>query len=970
MRDVVREFIPGQRWVSDAELQLGLGTVLAVDDRTVTLIFMATGDTRTYARLSAPLTRVAFAPGDWVPSHEGWRLRVDSVEARQGLLVYRGAREDGTPDALEEGGLDSFVQLNRPVERLFSGQIDQAKWFALRCATLEHANRLSRSEFRGLAGGRTSLIPHQLYIAHEVANRYAPRVLLADEVGLGKTIEAGLILHHQLLTERVRRVLIVVPEHLVHQWLVEMVRRFNLQFSLFDEARCKAVDESGGYDNPFMAEQLVLCGLDFVARGQGRFDQMLAGEWDLMIVDEAHHLEWTPDQTSPQYDRVDRLARVVKGVLLLTATPEQLGKEGHFARLRLLDPERFPDFRQFCADEAQYAPVARTAEALLAGERLDAAATRLLAETVSEGDNEALLDVLAAETAGDEARHRASAELVEHLLDRHGTGRVLFRNTRATIKGFPERRLTTYPLPLPDEYRERLYRLQSAGIGDAGLLLAPEALHRERSPGGRPWTEFDPRLAWLAGTLRSLRPEKVLVITAHAETAMDIGDALRLREGIAVSVFHEQMSILERDRGAAYFADEEYGCQVLVSSEIGSEGRNFQFAHHLVLFDLPINPDLLEQRIGRLDRIGQRHAVEIHLPFMEESAQALMMRWYRDGLNAFEHPCPAGHSVFRQVERPLMDALHHLEQSQEDFGDLIVATRAINADMTRALHAGRDRLLEINSYRPGPAARIAEGIARMESDAALNGYLESVFDCFGIDTEDLGDDVIFVRPGRSMQMGGFPGLREGGMSATLNRERALGREDVQFITWEHPLVSGAMELIRGNEFGNTSVAAIRLTGIEKGSMLMEAVYLLDAVTDGVVQAGRYLPPSLIRVIVDQKGRNLSAAITREMIDRLAQQVEPAIAAKVVRGCDAVLRSMISVGESLAAAEIPGVLSAAREEARRTLTTELNRLRALRLVNPNVREEEIRFYEQQLAAVDTMFDSARLRMDALRLVVII
>jgi len=166
-------------------------------------------------------------------------------------------------------------------------------------------------------------------------------------VGLGKTIEAGLILHQQLLTERAHRILIVVPETLVHQWLVEMLRRFNLYFSVFDEARCQAIIESNEQDNPFHAEQLILCSLDFLVEHEEHLQQALDGEWDLLVIDEAHHLQWSPEHASPEYNLVEQLANVTKGVLLLTATPEQLGKESHFARLRLLDPNRFPDFNQF-----------------------------------------------------------------------------------------------------------------------------------------------------------------------------------------------------------------------------------------------------------------------------------------------------------------------------------------------------------------------------------------------------------------------------------------------------------------------------------------------------------------------------------------------------------------------------------------------------------------------------------------------
>ncbi|EVU14532.1 DEAD/DEAH box helicase family protein, partial [Vibrio parahaemolyticus V-223/04] len=192
------------------------------------------------------------------------------------------------------------------------------------------------SPMRGLCGMRAGLIPHQLYIAHEVGRRHAPRVLLADEVGLGKTIEAGMIIHQQVLSGRAERILIVVPETLQHQWLVEMMRRFNLHFSIFDEERC--IEAFADAENPFDTQQYVLCSLDFLRKSRKRFEQALEGEWDLLVVDEAHHLEWSQDKPSREYQVVEGLAERTPGVLLLTATPEQLGRESHFARLRLLDP--------------------------------------------------------------------------------------------------------------------------------------------------------------------------------------------------------------------------------------------------------------------------------------------------------------------------------------------------------------------------------------------------------------------------------------------------------------------------------------------------------------------------------------------------------------------------------------------------------------------------------------------------------
>src|SRR5690606_35002885 len=196
--------------------------------------------------------------------------------------------------------------------------------------------------------------PHQLYIAHEVSSRYAPRVLLSDQVGLGKTIEACLILHRLLLSGRISRILILVPESLVHQWFIEAMRHFNMWFSIVDEERCASVDGSAPDGNPFVDDQLVICSTQFLAQSAKRVRQALTAGWDMLVVDEAHHLEWSVDQISLEYGVVEVLRKVAKGLLLLTATPEQLGEESHFARLRLLDPNRYADYEDFINEPSEH----------------------------------------------------------------------------------------------------------------------------------------------------------------------------------------------------------------------------------------------------------------------------------------------------------------------------------------------------------------------------------------------------------------------------------------------------------------------------------------------------------------------------------------------------------------------------------------------------------------------------------------
>ena len=955
----MQDFIPGQRWVSNAELQMGLGTVMKVEHRTVTMLFLATGDIRTYARQTAPLSRVRFVPGDTILDHEGRGLRVESVSEQEGLLTYHGIDEDGRPVRLEEGKLSNFIQLNRPGERLFSGQIDRDAWFELRYQSLQQLNRLAHSDLYGLVGCRTSLIPHQLYIAHEVANRYAPRVLLADEVGLGKTIEAGLILHHQLLTERASRVLILVPESLLHQWLVEMLRRFNLYFSIFDEERCQAIAESSELDNPFHGEQLVLCTQEFLHGHAGRAQQAIAGEWDLLVVDEAHHLQWSPQQASPEYCMVEQLAAHTRGVLLLTATPEQLGKAGHFARLRLLDPDRFPDFDTFVEEEKRYEPIARAVEQLLSDAALDDATLNTLAGSLNEMDNRPLLDRLQHTDTGSAENTAARQALVEHLLDRHGTGRVLFRNTRAAVQGFPQREVTAYPLPLPAAYREL------APSARAAHPLTPElAWQAAQNSGNDAWTELDPRVAWLSDTLSALKPHKVLVIAASAATVLDLAEHLRTRCGIHAAVFHEGMGLVERDRAAAFFADADYGTQVLLCSEIGSEGRNFQFAHQLILFDLPLNPDLLEQRIGRLDRIGQQATIRIHVPYLEHSAQAVLFHWYHEGLSAFEHTCPAGHAVFVKLEAALHAALSRPEQ---DLSALIEATRSAHHELNEALQHGRDKLLEYNSCRPHIASELQRRALEEDAHNTLPAYMDAVFDAFGVISEEHSEGCQVIRPGDHMP-GNFPGLPDDGMTVTYDRATALVYEDAQYLSWEHPLVTGAMDLVLGNETGNTALTSIRYRGTPPGSLLLECVFLLDSASSAALQSNRYLPATTIRVILDEQGRDHAGSLDHEYIQGHRETVPADTATRIVRAREKELRDLISACEARAEQQVPALLDDARQRTQFTLQGEIDRLRALQQVNPNVRDEEIEYLEQQHALLGKLLASATLRLDAVRVIV--
>jgi len=941
-------FVPGQRWISETEPELGLGTVVAYEPNRVTLLFIASSERRTYAADNAPLTRVRFVKGDQVESVDGWALRVREVEETDGLLTYFGQDGDGEAVRLEEVELNHFMQFNKPQDRLFTGQIDTLALFKLRWSTQLKLGELERSPVLGLCGARTSLIPHQLYIAHEVAGRHGPRVLLADEVGLGKTIEAGLILHHQLLTGRAERILILVPEPLLHQWLVEMRRRFNLRFSLFDDERYYQ-QESG---NPFQGEQLVLCGLDFFREEPKRREQALAAGWDLCVVDEAHHLQWDEDKPSEDYAFVEALAKTVPGLLLLTATPEQLGKRSHFARLRLLDPDRFYGFEEFLAEEREYEPLARLIEHLSADLELDQASLAQLKAMLANDRAEELVKQLDDPQAADAAREA----LIRLLLDRHGTGRILFRNTRATVKGFPERRVHAHALPSP-----AAYAAADGAEETLEALLFPETRYRQAGA-SPPWWRVDPRVRWLVSTLTRLKPAKALVICAKAATAVELEEALRVLGGIGAAVFHEGLSIVARDRAAAWFADEDEGTQVLVCSEIGSEGRNFQFAHHLVLFDLPLNPDQLEQRIGRLDRIGQRETIQIHVPWLENSAQAVLFQWYSQGLNAFNQTSPAAASVFERLRGELEALLWQADEAAQNA--LLVKAQALNEQILAALHQGRDRLLELNSCRKQEAEALAGLIRQAERKGDLWPWLEEVFEAYGVNAEEHSTDCHILLPGDHMRVPNFPELSEDGATATLNRDIGLAREDMLFLTWEHPLVRGAMDLILNNAHGNAAFGLVSHEDLEAGQLLLEAVFLVECAAPKRLSAGRYLPQTLIRVLVDANLEDLGN-LSSDRLEEVPRLIDKEEVATLLRGQRKVIERMLKSAEKTAQKRLPEIVAAATRHMLDYATAELKRLSALKKVNPYVRQEELDQVKASTLELHGHLQAARLRLDAIR-----
>jgi len=884
-----RDFEPGQRWVSTSEPELGLGVLLEAGSGKATILFTAAEEKRIFAVDSAPIMRVRFKVGDEVLIHTGETITVDRVSEEGGLLTYHQGEK-----SFSEGELDDSISFSKPDDRLLGGQVDELRTFNLRIESLFRSSKIRQSPVRGFLGGRIDLIPHQISIVREVCSRLAPRVLLADEVGLGKTIEACLILHRLHLTGRADRVLILLPEALVHQWFVELLRRFNLLFAIFDEERCQSISS----ENPFLENQLILCSQDFLLENPERVPQVIEAGWDLLIVDEAHHLEWTPEEPSEAYELVQALAMETASVLLLTATPQQLGAEGHFARLQLLDPHRYNDLEAFLAESDYYEEVADAIDQIQEGEVPDASVFAGRSPRIAEG--------LAKLPKG-------KVEVIGDLLDSFGTGRVMFRNTRKQLSGFPERMAHLVELEGEDA--------------------------------------FVAKVEWLVLFLEKYRSEKILLICKTLDLVEDLTGALLDRVDMKIAQFHEELTLLQRDRNAAYFSEDE-GAQLLICSEIGSEGRNFQFAHHLVLFDLPENPELLEQRIGRLDRIGQTETIHLHVPYVKGDPGERYARWYEEGLNAFEKNLQGAQLLVKRLQQIKADTL----------ADFISESQKLRAETEAQMERGPDRLLALTSKGAEDIEETLELIDNWDGDREFEDWILRLFDHFGLSVEELGARGYLLQPGNVIT-DAFPDLPEDGMSVTFDRERALSREEISLMTADHPMVRNSIDLLLSGEAGNSAFGVWETPG--PVAIILEAYYIVECIAPANLQMDHYLPAIPIRVAVDHQAKDLTADLS--LIKAVFRQGSHRKLLEQTKVTGEMIPAMLKALEKLAGQRRVATVKKAVVKMARNLKAEKARLEELAQVNQLIDDEEIHLLEERGEAVRLALGTARLRLDSLRLV---
>lgn len=838
----MKNFVPGQRFFSEAELDLGLGKVVSVEFKNIVMEFPSVKQKRIY-RAGAALQRYQVSVGEIVKNEKGnISFLVTEIKEENGLLIYcgRGGKK------LKESEMQSVLKL-RPADyfkALAYNELSSTKEFQLRQRAQQINLSWKSSPVRGMIGPRIDMIPHQFYLCSRACSlSEMPRLMLSDEVGLGKTIEAGMIWHALHARGRADRTLILLPESLKHQWMSEMKRRFNQVFTLVDEAFLRSLSEerenisfSGGATvsmkmNPFLATNNAICTMELLMGTPALREDLLKVDWDLLIVDEVHHLLCEDDFVSKDYQTVYDVVSKTKGLLLLSGTPLQFQPESHFHRLRMLDPVRFYDYAKYLEEQETYKKIASDLSklpsdpnAVLSWEELEKVLPK----------KSPIRSWLEKETI----ENLEAGEWVRRIVDAMGTGSVMFRNTRKGVGGFPKRILKEIALEPNEKYQELIERLAQGDQEHAldyhlnGLLLLPQAKF---------W-QLDERIVWIKEFLASSE-EKVLLITENESVLKAIAcEIAHAFDESILTCFFEQMSIEERDKASAHFAKPD-GARILLSTEIGSEGRNFQFAHRIILWDLSLDAALVEQRIGRLDRIGQTRDVEVYVPYVKGTGQEVMFKWYNEGLEAFSQPLMTGGKFLIQYSDVLLQAVldpkTYLSPFTEKF--LPKLRKECNAERKMA-EKGRDRLLEFNSRNPLAAAKIIEKIKEIDADSSVSEFVFDALKMQGIEIEkgSLPETFLLVQ-GPKVEDGSIPGMPKANnsllmteetttqkscLTVTLSREKAMLHDGIDFLSVEHPLAQGAIDYATAGKQGSVACVIWNDSGIP-GTMCMEYDFVLE-----------------------------------------------------------------------------------------------------------------------------------------------
>jgi ATP-dependent helicase HepA len=292
---------------------------------------------------------------------------------------------------------------------------------------------------------------------------------------------------------------------------------------------------------------------------------------------------------------------------------------------------------------------------------------------------------------------------------------------------------------------------------------------------------------------------------------------------------------------------------------------------------------------------------------LEDTAQETLLDWYDKGLNLFRDSCSAAFMIFETFKARLLE---QLEQRTETFDTLLTDTAKFTDTTRQELREGRDRLLERNSCKADQANALIEQIIEQEADGNLEHYLEGLCEAFGVDQEFHSEHTLILRPSEHMLTGHFPYVREEGTTVTFDRNKALAREDMDFLTWEHPMIIEAMDMVHSTELGNAALGTIKLKGVAPGTMLLETLYTINCVAPRSLQVERFLPLTPMRLLVDARGKDLADLVPHERLNQLIEKVKKPTALAIIKQVRSEVENKMTLGSSLAKQSLQAILTTA------------------------------------------------------------
>lgn len=662
---------------------------------------------------------------------------------------------------------------------------------------------------------RVYLFPHQLATSERVLKWMGGRALLADEVGLGKTIESGMIMKELLLRGLIRRVLILVPSGLTTQWREEMRHRFNEHFVIYDSDRRTALEERFPMKNIWEVNDRVIASLN-VAKMKHHRELIEAVPWDLVIVDEAHRLKNT---ATLNYKLASALK--TKHLLLLTATPLQNNLSELYTLVSLLDEELLGSrtgFKRRFEDNISDPDVLQKLR-----KRLKRVMIRNRRSDVGGMLTSSRRQAFTIQVTLDEANRYLYEQVTDYALQGYRQSVATKNSTYAFFMMLVQRMLTSSVDALVQTLEQRLAilenlkrshdrvrikdflreHLEDRDLEDESLeeedldqkQIEKEITELRRMVAIAKNVKAHPKLNTLRGVLEDIyrkEPEaKVVVFTEFRSTQTFLQKHLR-DWGYDVVIFHGGMNAREKDHAIESFEEE---AQILVSTEAGGEGRNLQFAHIVINYDLPWNPMKVEQRIGRVHRIGQTRDVQILNFSTAGTIEEYLLNLLENKIGLFREVLGDLETILGLIaeETSFEQMIMQLLAESYGKGNLSQAFKELESRIDQARHDAGDSLLTAISSRGMDLSlrdefKRYEGYRAGEDERHLNRFLAEFLDKYNALTDYSSEHLTFRVPGHLAHREVYTDI----IRATSSREVALQKPYLEFVGIGHPFVDAAI----------------------------------------------------------------------------------------------------------------------------------------------------------------------------------